>query len=159
MEVIPNLNFEFHLPSTSEAIEGAIHGLADIVEHYDLDANDIGPLHVIWQVSFGCWITWSISNWQNLYDRVFFGQLSSFVNTSLLFTQAQTFSKINPLDPFRLTSHQRNWDKHLHFQFYKTSIFEWWNLQLFQKKLFDIQQFGKIGVFVNFAIKKFATSP
>ena len=41
MEVIPNLNFEFHLPSASEAMEGAIHGLADIVEHYDFDANDI----------------------------------------------------------------------------------------------------------------------
>ena len=41
MEVIPNLNFEFHLPSTREAIEGAIHGLADIVEHYDLDAYDL----------------------------------------------------------------------------------------------------------------------
>ena len=41
MEVIPNLNFEFHLPSTSEAIEGAIHGLADIVEHYELDAYDL----------------------------------------------------------------------------------------------------------------------
>ena len=47
MKVIPNLNFEFHLPSTSEAIEGAIHGLADIVEHYDLDAYDLGPLHVV----------------------------------------------------------------------------------------------------------------
>ena len=47
MEVIPNLNFEFHLPSASEAIEGAIHGLADIVEHYDLDAYDLGPLHVV----------------------------------------------------------------------------------------------------------------
>ena len=41
MEIIPTLNFEFHLPSASEAIEGAIHGLADIVEHYDFDANDI----------------------------------------------------------------------------------------------------------------------
>ena len=41
MKVIPNLNFEFHLPSTREAIEGAIHGLADIVEHYDLDAYDL----------------------------------------------------------------------------------------------------------------------
>ena len=41
MKVIPNLNFEFHLPSTREAIEGAIHGLADIVEHYDLDPYDL----------------------------------------------------------------------------------------------------------------------
>ena len=23
-----------------------------------------GPLHVLWQVSFGCWVTWSISSWK-----------------------------------------------------------------------------------------------
>ena len=32
----------------------------------------LGPLHVVWQVSFGCWITWSISSWQNSYKSVFF---------------------------------------------------------------------------------------
>ena len=31
-----------------------------------------GPLHVVWQVSFGWWITWSISSWQNSYKSVFF---------------------------------------------------------------------------------------
>ena len=26
--------------------------------------NDIsGPLHALWQVSFGCWVAWSISRW------------------------------------------------------------------------------------------------
>jgi hypothetical protein len=29
-------------------------------------------LHVLWQVSFGCWVTWSISSWQNYYKSVFF---------------------------------------------------------------------------------------
>ena len=24
----------------------------------------IGPLHVLWQISFGCRVTWSISSWQ-----------------------------------------------------------------------------------------------
>ena len=33
---------------------------------------DLGPLHVVWQVSFGCWITWPISSWQNSYKSVFF---------------------------------------------------------------------------------------
>ena len=33
-----------------------------------------GPLRVVQQVSFGCWITWSISSWQNPYNRVLFGQ-------------------------------------------------------------------------------------
>ena len=23
----------------------------------------LGPLHVLWQVSFGCWVMWSISSW------------------------------------------------------------------------------------------------
>ena len=31
-----------------------------------------GPLHVVWQVSFGCWIKWSISSWQNFYKSAFF---------------------------------------------------------------------------------------
>ena len=34
--------------------------------------TDIGPLHVIWQVSFGCWVTWSISSWQKYYKTGFF---------------------------------------------------------------------------------------
>ena len=31
-----------------------------------------GPLHVLWQVSFGCLVTWSISSWQEYYKSVFF---------------------------------------------------------------------------------------
>ena len=31
-----------------------------------------GPLHVLWQVSFCCWVTWSISSWQEYYKSVFF---------------------------------------------------------------------------------------
>ena len=29
-----------------------------------------GPLHVVWQVSFGCWITSYISRWQKFYKSV-----------------------------------------------------------------------------------------
>ena len=32
----------------------------------------LGPLHVLWQVSLGCWVTWSISSWQKYYKSVFF---------------------------------------------------------------------------------------
>ena len=39
--------------------------------HHTLWA-DFGPLHVLWQVSFGCWISWSISSWQEYYKSVFF---------------------------------------------------------------------------------------
>ena len=31
-----------------------------------------GPLHVLWQVSFGCWVTWSISSWEEHYKSVVF---------------------------------------------------------------------------------------
>ena len=34
--------------------------------------EDYGPLHVLWQVSFGCWVRWSISSWQEYYQSVFF---------------------------------------------------------------------------------------
>ena len=33
---------------------------------------DLCPLHVLWQVSFGCWVTWSISSWQEYNKSVFF---------------------------------------------------------------------------------------
>ena len=41
----------------------------------------LGSLHVVWQVSLGCWITWSISNWHNPYNRVSFGQAEFFWQT------------------------------------------------------------------------------
>ena len=31
-----------------------------------------GPLHVLWQVSLGCWVTWSIPSWQQYYKSVLF---------------------------------------------------------------------------------------
>ena len=34
--------------------------------------SSLGPLHVLWQVSFGCWVTWSISSWRKYYKSVFF---------------------------------------------------------------------------------------
>ena len=40
--------------------------------HTVLSMSDLGPLHVLWQVSFGCWVTWSISSWQKYYKSVFF---------------------------------------------------------------------------------------
>ena len=34
--------------------------------------NHKGPLHVLWQVSFSFWVTWSNSSWQQNYKSVFF---------------------------------------------------------------------------------------
>ena len=39
-------------------------------------AKASGPLHALWQVSFGFWVTWSISSWQKYYKSVFFLKLS-----------------------------------------------------------------------------------
>ena len=41
-------------------------------------------LHVLWQVSFGCWVTWSISSWQKYYNSVFFPKAEWWV-AELLF--------------------------------------------------------------------------
>ena len=36
-------------------------------------SNNIwAPPHVLWQVFFGCWVTWSISSWQEYYKSFFF---------------------------------------------------------------------------------------
>ena len=37
MKILPNLKFEFSLPSETDADIGASNGLADIQEYYDLD--------------------------------------------------------------------------------------------------------------------------
>ena len=69
-------------------------------------------------------------SWQNPYNRVFFAQVEffgkHFFSEKLLFTQAQTFCKKNPLNPLRFTSHQRNWDKDL--QFYQEKLFGTWHI-------------------------------
>ena len=38
-------------------------------------------LHVLWQVSFGCWVTWSTSSWQKFFMSVFFLKARSLINT------------------------------------------------------------------------------
>ena len=68
-------------------------GLCMIVLSQSLIANkcDNGPLHVFWLVSFGCWVTWSISStvaenpqnrWKNCRDfyRAFFISKCRWVN-------------------------------------------------------------------------------
>ena len=41
-----------------------------------------GPLHVLWQVSFGFWVTWSISSGQENYKSFFFFLKLQFLNYS-----------------------------------------------------------------------------
>ena len=78
----------------------------------------LGSPHVLWQVSFGFWVTWSISSWQEYY-KSFFLPKSSDQGQNFFFclpaTNAQIFCKMNPLNSLRFTSHQKNWDKCLLF--------------------------------------------
>ena len=48
--------------------------------------GSLGPLHVLWQVSFGCWVTWSISCWQEYYKSVFFPKYEWWVAELILLT-------------------------------------------------------------------------
>ena len=38
--------------------------------------HDKAPPHVLWQVSFGFWVMWSISSWQEHYKSFFFPKCS-----------------------------------------------------------------------------------
>ena len=67
----------------------------------------IGPLHVLWQVSFSCWVTWSISSWKKYYKSVFFPKDKWFVaeliflslnNSGLNFLQNE-FTKSSQIYP------------------------------------------------------------
>ena len=51
-----------------------------------------GPLHVLWQASFGCWVTRSISSWQEYNMSFFFPKL----------TDGYQNSKLNQNDYFSL---------------------------------------------------------
>ena len=48
----------------------------------------------VWQVSFGCWVTWSISSWQKCYKSVFF---FSFTKFQLLNNKIYSYTKNNYL--------------------------------------------------------------
>ena len=77
-----------------------------------------GPLHVVCQVSFGFWVTWSISSRQEYYKSFFLPKSSDQLQNlffCLLATKAQIFCKMNPLNSLRFISHQKNWDKCLLF--------------------------------------------
>ena len=47
----------------------------------------LGPSHVLWEVSFGFWVTWTISSWQENYKSVF------FPNLQFLYDKLQLYPK------------------------------------------------------------------
>ena len=46
------------------------------------NCSDLWSSYVLWQVSFGFWVTWSISSWKENYKSVFFPKLQ-FLNDKL----------------------------------------------------------------------------
>ena len=72
-------------------------------------------LHALWQVSYGCWVTWSISCWQEYYKSVFFPKAKDEQQNfffCLSTTEAWTFCKMNALNSLIFTSHQKNREKY-----------------------------------------------
>ena len=55
-----------------------------------------GPPHVLWEVSFGFWVTWSISSWQENYKSVFFPKLQ-FLNDKLQLYPKKLFGNMAKL--------------------------------------------------------------
>ena len=55
-----------------------------------------GPPHVLWEVSFGFWVTWSISCWQENYKSVFFPKLQ-FLNDKLQLYPKKLFGTLAKL--------------------------------------------------------------
>ena len=55
-----------------------------------------GLPHVLWEVSFGFWVTWSISCWQENYKSVFFPKLQ-FLNDKLQLYPKKLFGTLAKL--------------------------------------------------------------
>ena len=105
-----------------------------LVQHYSL-------LHVLWQVSFGCWVTWSISSWQEYYKSVFFFNFTKlqFLNDKIYsYTKKKLFGtwqfgKIDVLVNFIIQKFARLKSKHF-------SQFFWWEVNLRGLRAFILQK-------------------
>ena len=69
-----------------------------------------GPLYVLWQVSFGWWVMWSISSWQKYYKSAFFPKAVMGSRTSVSVSQ-QLRLELSA----KFTSHWKKWEKCLLF--------------------------------------------
>ena len=96
--------------------------------------SHLGPLHVLWQVSFGCWVTWYISSWQENYKSVFF---FNFTKLQFLNNKIYSYTKNNYLALGNLVfwsiSSFKTISKRL-------SQFFWWEINLRELRGFILQK-------------------
>ena len=62
----------------------------------DLSQQMLAPPHVLWEVSIGFWVPWSISSWQENYKSVFFPELQ-FLNDKLQLYPKKLFGTLAKL--------------------------------------------------------------
>ena len=71
---------------------------------YNCSKTHYGPQHVLWQVSFGCWVMWSISS------CVFFPHAEWWV-AELLFLSLNIWGLNFLQNECSQSSHEKNWEK------------------------------------------------
>ena len=96
--------------------------------------DHLGPLHVLWQVSFGCWVTWSISSWQKCYKSDFFFNFKKlqFLNNKIYSYTKNNYLALGNLVFWSISSFKRK-SKHL-------SQFFWWEVNLRELRAFILQK-------------------
>ena len=92
------------------------------------------PPHVLWQVSFGCWVTWSISSWQKCYKSVFFFNFTKlqFLNNKIYSYTKNNYLALGNLVFWSISSFKTK-SKHL-------SQFFWWEINLRELRGFILQK-------------------
>ena len=71
-----------------------------------------GPLHVLWQIFFGCWVMWSISSWQEYYYKSVFFFNFRFLNDKSYRSLLLYFGVLY-LSSFSLSKMAKSWTTNL----------------------------------------------
>ena len=89
---------------------------------------------MLWKVSFGCWVTWSISSWQKCYKSVFFFNFTKlqFLNNKIYSYTKNNYLALGNLVFWSISSFKTK-SKHL-------SQFFWWEINLRELRGFILQK-------------------
>ena len=83
--------YEISIPINNMALNAVRKGISSEVIHYNIVVGIFGPLHVLWQVAFGCWVTWSISSWQKYDNSAFLCKGEWWVAKCVYFSTLEFF--------------------------------------------------------------------